>query len=66
MWQAVQPGIALSSLYRTIHSAVHAPTQQPVRYIGAYTDGGSDKSLWQNSVDYMCALVFYRHQGSGF
>ena len=34
--QAVQAGIALSSLYRTIYIASHTPTQKPVRYSGTY------------------------------
>ena len=65
MRQAVQPGIMLSSLYRTIHIAVHTPTQKPVRDIGTYTDGGSDKSLQQFNVDNMCAPISFQSQCNG-
>ncbi len=55
----------LSSLYRTIHIAVHTPTQKPVRDIGTYTDGGSDKSLQQFNVDNMCAPISFQSQCNG-
>lgn len=55
MRQAIREGTALSSLYLTVHVAVHSPTQKPVRYVGAYTDGG--KALWQHGVDNLCAPV---------
>ena len=49
--QAIHKGTALSSLYRTIHVAAHSLTQKPVRYNGAYTDGGTDEALHKHTVD---------------
>ena len=53
--QATRDGTALSSIYRVVHVAVHAPTQKPVRYVGVYTDGG--QALRQHGVDNLYAPV---------
>ena len=60
--QAVQAGNSLSSLYRTIHVAVQTSTQKPVRYIGAFTNGGIDKALQQFNADNLCAPVLFQFQ----
>ena len=55
MRQGPRGGTALSSLYRSVFSLVHTPTQVPIRYVGAFTDGGTRKSLQQFGADNMCA-----------
>ena len=61
LWQAIREGTALSSLYRSVFSLVHTPTQVPIRYVGAFTDGGTRESLRQFGPDNMCAPNFHFH-----
>ena len=56
--QGTHGGTALSSLYRSMFSLVHTPTQVPIRYVGVFTDGGARDSLQQFGVDNMCAPKF--------
>ena len=56
--QAVQAGVALSSLYRTIYVALHTP--KPVRYTGVFTNGGTDNALQQFNADNLCAPISFQ------
>lgn len=53
--QAVRTGTALSSLHRRLSFAVRTATLDEVRFMGLYTDGGTDDALRQYGVDNMCA-----------
>ena len=53
MWQGVYTGTALSSLYRSTYNLIHMAKHTPVRYVGVFTDGGTDEALRQCNVDNM-------------
>ena len=57
--QAVERGRTLSKLYRTLFAAMPAQKQRQasVRYVGLFTDGGTDNALHQHRIDNLCATI---------